>query len=783
MWCCSVVRFPVSRYSQVLQITIKHPTPLQLPTRNMSSKRPLDDSSTTSGSKRHCDAATASMDGPHVESLARAASGVYEKVALTPVLSSARIDHSTRSNTGGFTNVRVTFKQDVMKTNKSITFSQEAVFMNDDKLCGAYVTSAQSDETTHVSTTSPSGRWTIKFSKGDSATGADPMVELWSGSRLEKVAPLGALHSTIYTNTHTFGGFSWNHDEEKLLYVAESKQKQQGNWWSTNDSHEKKGDKFAWSESWGEQHATVVQPTLYFLDVASLKPTLAVDDGFINFSCGHPRFDPNSKENHFVFTAWPHHARKLGIVYCSNRESGVWLTKIGGTPTKLVGSEKVAARAPIFTPDGKTLVWLTNAVGGPHNMGCIVETCEWKDDVVNGVNHNQPFEGKGPQAIDSHLNILKLDDYCWLTNETFLTTTFNKSSKVIIQGNIKTGELSYLPHNQGDGIHGDWVMRDVLISKNHRIEVLATFETPSQPPQLYISRAPSPSHVGRSWTRIDLQTTDECDHVAHTVIDFDRSPVSFQATLVSPKNESLTKTPPPLIVRPHGGPHSNSSLFFDTFNMAFVKLGFAVLTVNYRGSLGFTNEGVESLLGKVGTQDVADVNDAVTHVLEKGWADSTRVGVFGGSHGGFLTGHLTAQFPERYRAAVMRNPVVDISAMMPITDIPDWCFVEAGLNFDEQAKRNSVSVEALAQMKKVSPITHVDDVKAPTMILIGAQDRRVPVSQGWIWHYALQARGVVSKVHVYPDDHHALNGVECAGDVFVNTCRWFGEHLNVEAKV
>ena len=59
-----------------------------------------------------------------------------------------------------------------------------------------------------------------------------------------------------------------------------------------------------------------------------------------------------------------------------------------------------------------------------------------------------------------------------------------------------------------------------------------------------------------------------------------------------------------------------------------------------------------------------------------GWVDKDRVVVIGGSHGGFLTGHLFAQFPNRFKAGVLRNPVVDLSLMSQISDIPDWVFIE-----------------------------------------------------------------------------------------------------------
>lgn len=59
-----------------------------------------------------------------------------------------------------------------------------------------------------------------------------------------------------------------------------------------------------------------------------------------------------------------------------------------------------------------------------------------------------------------------------------------------------------------------------------------------------------------------------------------------------------------------------------------------------------------------------------------GWTDPNHVGVTGGSHGGFLTGHLVGQYPDKFKAGILRNPVLNLAHMFHTTDIPDWIFVE-----------------------------------------------------------------------------------------------------------
>lgn len=105
--------------------------------------------------------------------------------------------------------------------------------------------------------------------------------------------------------------------------------------------------------------------------------------------------------------------------------------------------------------------------------------------------------------------------------------------------------------------------------------------------------------------------------------------------------------------------------------------GYAILHCNYRGSSGFGQNALESLAGTAGSLDVEDVVHLTKHALASNDAlDSSRVGVCGGSHGGFLSGHLIGQYPELFKVAAMRNPVTNIASMVTATDIPDWCYVE-----------------------------------------------------------------------------------------------------------
>lgn len=202
-------------------------------------------------------------------------------------------------------------------------------------------------------------------------------------------------------------------------------------------------------------------------------------------------------------------------------------------------------------------------------------------------------------------------------------------------------------------------------------------------------------------------------------------------------------------------------------------MGYGVLFVNYRGSLGAGKRNVDSLLGNVGDTDVKDCHDLRGLVLDRyPCLNPDKVGLFGGSHGGFLVTHLAGQYPDSYKAVVARNPVINIATMATVSDIPDWCFNESGLKFTYQ----SPTPEMMAKMYEKSPISHVRNVKASIYLMIGREDLRVPPSQGYEYYYALKALNKDVKMNIY-EDNHPLAKPKIHTNVFLNSALFFDEIL------
>eukprot|EP00041_Stephanoeca_diplocostata_P025469 m.668002 g.668002 ORF g.668002 m.668002 type:complete len:365 (-) comp22753_c0_seq1:320-1414(-) len=347
-----------------------------------------------------------------------------------------------------------------------------------------------------------------------------------------------------------------------------------------------------------------------------------------------------------------------------------------------------------------------------------------------------------------------------------------------------------------DGTRGEWSLQLLAATPDRGGQIVVAVSNAATPPVLMLgqvqhgSDAEAPTTISWSdhfhkgafdstdtaWNArmLPVRTTE----VAPTLPPDDWAP--WSALLHEPTDSVIEPSSRPLIVFPHGGPHSMTSTAYTPYIPAFTALGFVVVCPNYVGSTGFGDANIHLLAssGRVGTNDVRDVHAAAETVIAAGLCDADKVVAFGGSHGGFLSAHLSAQFPSTYKATVIRNPVICMATMVGSTDIPDWCYTEIGAEFDTCARQGNPPADILERMRQASPLSLASNVRAPSLVLIGAKDKRVPVNQGWMWHNALRAQGVDTKVRVYPEDDHRLCGVECAGDVFVSAAVWFHRNLH-----
>lgn len=231
--------------------------------------------------------------------------------------------------------------------------------------------------------------------------------------------------------------------------------------------------------------------------------------------------------------------------------------------------------------------------------------------------------------------------------------------------------------------------------------------------------------------------------------------------------------PHPTILMIHGGPFAQYTHgLFDEVQV-LAEAGYAVVYGNPRGSSGYGRDHGLAIRGGFGTVDTEDVLALLGAALEDPALDGERVGVMGGSYGGYLTAWLTTR-TDRFVAAIVERGFLDPVSFVGSSDI-GWFFGTAYLG-DTADEDGAVAVAAQ------SPMAHVGVVRTPTLVIHSEQDWRCPVEQGQRWFVELKRRGVEAELLLFPGEGHELSrsGNPKHRQVrFEHVLRWWGRHLPV----
>jgi len=201
----------------------------------------------------------------------------------------------------------------------------------------------------------------------------------------------------------------------------------------------------------------------------------------------------------------------------------------------------------------------------------------------------------------------------------------------------------------------------------------------------------------------------------------------------------------PLILQIHGGPHAmyGHAMFHEMQLMA--ARGYVVLFTNPRGSTGYGEHFSGCTRGRWGEADMPDVLGALDAILERGYVDEARVGVTGGSYGGYLTNWIVGH-TERFRAAVTQRCVSNFHSMFGTSDI--------GFTFGEYEFGGTPWADA-EHLLRYSPISYVDRVTTPLLIIHNEGDLRCPIEQAEQLFTALKRLGrEVAFVRIPEEDHN-----------------------------
>lgn len=390
---------------------------------------------------------------------------------------------------------------------------------------------------------------------------------------------------------------------------------------------------------------------------------------------------------------------------------------------------------PRVSPSGNQLICLSSPRKGPHadifnlQIVSLIDHPSEKPAAKVLFDHHSSSTAAPPHPIPT----FPLPDPCWDGESAVVYSTLAGVESKTIRMEIETAQGRELKIDADQPLANlSPALRQLVLSKKYA------------PPSNPILKERFPAE----------------DQVVH----WKNEGYDLEGVLTIPPAE-VAKRPYPLVLYPHGGPHSRSSKGFGTTAHVLAHAGYAVFQPNFRGSTGYGKKFLDADRNDLGGGDMRDILAGIEHLTREQLIDSQRQFVFGSSYGGFMTTWLVGH-TRQFRAAVAQNAVTDMNVMWGLSDIQSWT----------QNELSGLPWEVPERMREHSPYTHVHKVTTPTLLVHSRDDRRVPLPMGRMYHQALLARGVPTQLVIYPDEGHGIRQPKHQVDVLRRTLAWFAAH-------
>jgi dipeptidyl aminopeptidase/acylaminoacyl peptidase len=235
-----------------------------------------------------------------------------------------------------------------------------------------------------------------------------------------------------------------------------------------------------------------------------------------------------------------------------------------------------------------------------------------------------------------------------------------------------------------------------------------------------------------------------------------------------------TEGPHPTLLWFHGGPEAQERPGHGPLFQSLVDRGIAVFAPNVRGSSGFGRTFVNADNGPLRYDGILDVQTCVTHLVSAGVASPERIGIMGRSYGGYLTLAALTTFPELFAVGIDVCGMSNFATFYEHTE--PWIASAAVSKYGDPVRDADL-------LRDLSPITRIDRLRAPLMIVHGENDSNVPVIEAEQVVAALQARGIEHKYLLFPDEGHELLHRSSRVEFLRATVDWLTTHLLAPAYI
>lgn len=402
--------------------------------------------------------------------------------------------------------------------------------------------------------------------------------------------------------------------------------------------------------------------------------------------------------------------------------------------------------ATSLSPDGKTLLLTSNEKGGYQNialMDVATKKLSWVTDTRWEASSGE-FSPDGTT-------------FTYVINEDGRTDAYLASRASGNPQKIAVPDgLNYFPGNP--------------VSFSPRGDrLLVSHQSSTSPSDLWIYEPPT--HRARQLTFSAIEGLRATPLPPAQIVHyrtFDGKTISALAWIpFNLKRDATT----PAIVLPHGGPTGQMVDYWNPDVTALVSRGYVVIAPNVRGSTGYGLEFQKANYKDLGGGDLQDEVYGARFLINTGYVDPKKVGITGGSYGGFMTLMAIGKTPDLWAAAAELYGIIDWMTMLKHSD-PLLQEYEKSLLGDPEKDRGVY--------EGASPIKYIHAVKAPLLVLQGENDPRVPKEEAQQVVDLLKADGKTVDVHYYPAEGHGFAKRENQIDAITRTVEWFERYLKTK---
>ncbi len=479
----------------------------------------------------------------------------------------------------------------------------------------------------------------------------------------------------------------------------------------------------------------VLHTDIYIYDMESGETTRVTEDDYNNNSVV---WSPDSRW--LAFTS----NRTEQPWYNSNND--IFVVSSSGGEVRRLTSNTGSDRSPSFSPDGEWIVYSANTSAGRSH--------EDSDFYI------VPFEGGEPRNLTERFNFSAGGRVNFTSDgRSFYFTAGIKTDTHLFRCNVARGRVTQI--TTGAGSYSGYSFSRDMESAVWRVT------KPEWPGEVF---AGAPEGEGRQLTDLNPNLREYAIADQEVISWEGPDDLEIEAVITYPAGYERGKSYPTIFVI-HGGPngrHSNS--FNGRMSQMFSAEGYVVVGPNVRGSSNYGTEFGIADEGDWGGKDFDDIMAGVDYLIDEGISDPDKLGIMGGSYGGFMT-YWTITQTNRFKGAIAHAGIVDWWSFWGQTDIPTY--IEYGFL--------GLPWETKEIYEKWSGMEFITDVKTPLLITHGEEDRRVPIPQAEQFWRGMDRLGLPVVFLRYPREGHGIGEPKHRVDLYRRQLAWFNHYLKGEA--